>query len=410
MPKILKDTIKKIESKPSLKIFKKDKSKNYYCSFYVGFSKYKSGNKELSLKTGNVNDALKKAQQVYDETMKMLPTDRIILDFSKDIAQPFFKHRIRKYKDEKQKEGNENQGVREKLRYDNYIKMFFDKIDYKDHEALSNAITDLTNHLKKDNKTNNTISKYMSVLRMMFQKAQDMGVIKSIPDMPSLTIINKERESYFNEELNLITKRLQHHADNVSPKIVANGITTSLDYLGVKDFVNLCRSAGFRPGMQLLHIKNFQYSYITDKTNPTDPILKFVIFNTKTSPKHKLTCHPYFTKYIFPEIVSRYPNPQANDYLLFPNIKDRSKLYKKISKIFIRVSSELNLYHKNGTTRPLYSIRHTFISQRYNANAPLHVIARTSNNSEKVIRSHYLDQEDQMLINEHQSLFPQKKK
>ena len=410
MPKILKDTIKKIERKPSLKIFKKDKSKNYYCSFYVGFSKYKSGNKELSLKTGNVNDALKKAQQVYDETMRMLPTDRIILDFSKDIAQPFFKHRIRKYKDEKQKEGNENQGVREKLRYDNYIKMFFDKIDYKDHEALSNAITDLTNHLKKDNKTNNTISKYMSVLRMMFQKAQDMGVIKSIPDMPSLTIINKERESYFNEELNLITKRLQHHADNVSPKIVANGITTSLDYLGVKDFVNLCRSAGFRPGMQLLHIKNFQYSYIKDKTNPTDPILKFVIFNTKTSPKHKLTCHPYFTKYIFPEIVSRYPNPQANDYLLFPNIKDRSKLYKKISKIFIRVSSELNLYHKNGTTRPLYSIRHTFISQRYNANAPLHVIARTSNNSEKVIRSHYLDQEDQMLINEHQSLFPQKKK
>ena len=410
MPKILKDTIKKIERKPSLKIFKKDKSKNYYCSFYVGFSKYKSGNKELSLKTGNVNDALKKAQQVYDETMRMLPTDRIILDFSKDIAQPFFKHRIRKYKDEKQKEGNENQGVREKLRYDNYIKMFFDKIDYKDHEALSNAITDLTNHLKRDNKTNNTISKYMSVLRMMFQKAQDMGVIKSIPDMPSLTIINKERESYFNEELNLITKRLQHHADNVSPKIVANGITTSLDYLGVKDFVNLCRSAGFRPGMQLLHIKNFQYSYITDKTNPTDPILKFVIFNTKTSPKHKLTCHPYSTKYIFPEIVSRYPNPQANDYLLFPNIKDRSKLYKKISKIFIRVSSELNLYHKNGTTRPLYSIRHTFISQRYNANAPLHVIARTSNNSEKVIRSHYLDQEDQMLINEHQSLFPQKKK
>ena len=410
MPKILKDTIKKIERKPSLKIFKKDKSKNYYCSFYVGFSKYKSGNKEQSLKTGNVNDALKKAQQVYDETMKMLPTDRIILDFSKDIAQPFFKHRIRKYKDEKQKEGNENQGVREKLRYDNYIKMFFDKIDYKDHEALSNAITDLTNHLKKDNKTNNTISKYMSVLRMMFQKAQDMGVIKSIPDMPSLTIINKERESYFNEELNLITKRLQHHADNVSPKIVANGITTSLDYLGVKDFVNLCRSAGFRPGMQLLHIKNFQYSYIKDKTNPTNPILKFVMFNTKTSPKHKLTCHPYFTKYIFPEIVSRYPNPQANDYLLFPNIKDRSKLYKKISKIFIRVSSELNLYHKNGTTRPLYSIRHTFISQRYNANAPLHVIARTSNNSEKVIRSHYLDQEDQMLINEHQSLFPQKKK
>ena len=102
MPKILKETVKKIERKPSLKVYKKDHSKNYYCSFYVGFAQYKSGNKEQSLKTGNVNDALKKAQQVYDETMRLLPTDTIILDFSKDIAQPFFKHRIRKYKDEKQ--------------------------------------------------------------------------------------------------------------------------------------------------------------------------------------------------------------------------------------------------------------------------------------------------------------------
>ena len=76
-------------------------------------------------------------------------------------------------------------------------------------------------------------------------------------------------------------------------------------------------------------------------------------------------------------------------------------------KRLVRFSLE---YHKNGTTRPLYSIRHSFISQRYNANAPLHVIARSSNNSEKVIRSNYLDQEDQMLINEHKSLFPQKKK
>ena len=134
------------------------------------------------------------------------------------------------------------------------------------------------------------------------------------------------------------------------------------------------------------------------------------MFKTKTSPKHKLTCHPYFTKYIFPEIVNRHPNTSSEDYLLFPNRKDRKQLYKKISKIFIRVSSELGLYHKNGSTRPLYSIRHSFISQRYNANAPLHVIARSSNNSERVIKSNHLDQEDAMLVNEHNSLFPQKKK
>ena len=295
MPKILKDTIKKIERKPSLRIFKKDKSKYYYCSFYVGFAHFKSGNKEQSLKTSNVNDALKKAQQVYDQTMRLLPTDPIIFDFTKDIATPFFKHRIRKYRNEKGKDGNDNQGIREKKRYDNYIKMFFDKIDYNDNEAMNNAISDLTNNLKSDNKTNNTITKYMSILNMMFKKAQNQGVLKTIPDLPSLTVINKERESYFNDELNRITKRLQEHADMVVDKKLSKGLTTSQDYLGVKDFVNLCRSAGFRPGMQLLEIKNFQYSYITDKLNPKEKILKFVLFKTKTSPKHKLTCHPYFT-------------------------------------------------------------------------------------------------------------------
>ncbi len=68
---------------------------------------------------------------------------------------------------------DENQGVREKSRYNNYIKMFFDNVDYREHELLTNAVTDLTNHLKLDKKTDNTISKYMSVLNMMFKRAQN---------------------------------------------------------------------------------------------------------------------------------------------------------------------------------------------------------------------------------------------
>jgi len=397
MPKILKHTIKTFERKPSLRIFKKDHSKNYYCSFYVGTAHYKSGNKEQSLRTANVKDASKEAQELFNTVMRKLPTDKIKIDFDKDIAQPFFKTRIRKYT-LKGKSDDENQGVRERSRYNNYIKMFFDKTDYNDHEALSDAIGDLTNHLKLDKKTDNTISKYMSVLNMMFNRAKDMGVLRAIPDMPSLAIINNPRQSYFNEELNLITKRLQELFNEKEEK----------EYLEVKDYLNLIRSAGFRPGIQPLMIKNFQYSYLTDKNNPNEPILKFVLFNTKTSPKHSLTCHPYFTKNIFPEIVNRNPNSSADDYLLFPKVKNRKSLYQRISKIFIRVSSELGLYHRHGANRPLYSVRHTFISGRYNANAPLEVVARTANTSVKIVKRNYLDSEDTMMINEHRRLFPKK--
>ena len=401
MTKVLKDTIKKIERKPSLRIFKKDTSKNYYCSFYVGRDHMKSGTKELSLRTANVKDALKIAQETYDKTMRTLP-EVAIVDFEKDIAQPFFKVRVRKYT-LKGKVDNDNQGVRERSRYNNYIRMFFDKVDYRNQELLSNAVADLTNHLKLDNKTDNTISKYMSVLNMMFHRAQNQGVMKSLPDMPSLAIINKPRQSYFNEELNQITKRLQELSDETKN-------TNAKEFLEVKDYLNLIRSAGFRPGIQPLMIKNFQYSYLTDKENPSEPILKFVLFNTKTSPKHTLTCHPYFTKNIFPEIVSRNPNSKAEDYLLFPKIKNRKSLYARISKLFVRVSSELGLYHRHGENRPLYSVRHTFISGRYNANAPLEVVARSSNTSVKIVKKNYLDNEDTMMINEHKRLFPKKKK
>ena len=81
MPKILKHTIKTFDRKPSLRIFKKDHSKNYYCSFYVGTAHYKSGNKEQSLRTPNVKDASKEAQELFNNVMRTLPTDKIKIEY-----------------------------------------------------------------------------------------------------------------------------------------------------------------------------------------------------------------------------------------------------------------------------------------------------------------------------------------
>ena len=218
--------------------------------------------------------------------------------------------------------------------------------------------------------------------------------------MPSLKIVNQARGSYFNEELNLINRKLEEEFKTTKDK----------EYLEIKDYINLIRSAGFRPGIQPLMIKNFQYQFLTDKENPNEPILQFTLFNTKTSPRHKLTCHPYFTKNIFPEILKRTEKRSSEDYLLFPNEKDRQKLYNRISKVFVRISKELDLYYRNGQSCPLYSIRHTFISNRYNSGTPLEVIAKSSNTSAKMIQKHYLDNEDRMMIEEHKRLFPTKDK
>ena len=80
-------------------------------------------------------------------------------------------------------------------------------------------------------------------------------------------------------------------------------------------------------------------------------------------------------------------------------------MYERIRKNFTRISSELGLYVRNDATRPLYSIRHIFIKQRYDQDAPLQVITRHSNNSPEVIQSNYLDESNEMLVSEHKKLF-----
>jgi len=397
MPKINKKTIVIFPRIPSLKIYQFTNGTNYFCNFYVGTKVLKSGNKELSLKTKNINEAKVKAKQVYYDFFNS-PDSKIQNDinFDLEIAQPFFKHRIRHYRN---KNPDSVQGQREKQRYENYIGKFFEDIDYRNIEELDDAIEELKENLKQDDKTDNTISKYFNILSLMFRKALENNVLSKMPYFPPLKVVNQVRHSYHNDELNLINRKLDSEFKRTEDKF----------YLHMKDYINLIRSAGFRPGIEPLKVKNFQCKYVLNRETKENDILSITLFNTKTKPKHRLFCHPFFTKNIYPEILSRNPNTTPEDYLLFPHTdENKKKIYQKIGKAFTRISKELNLYYRGGSTRPLYSIRHTFAKNNYVANAPLSVIAKQMNTSEKMLHSNYLDDDDIMLSEEYNKMYPKK--
>jgi hypothetical protein len=286
--------------------------------------------------------------------------------------------------------------LREQKRYENYIKKFFEDIDYRNIDELDDAIEELKVNLKQDELTDNTISKYFNILSLMFRKAVDNNVLNKMPYFPPLKIVNQVRHSYQNEELNLINRKL----DNEYKR------TGEMFYLHMKDYINLIRSAGFRPGIEPLKVKNFQCQFVLNRQTNQKDILSVTLFNTKTKPKHRLFCHPFFTKNIYPEIVKRNPNSSPEDYFLFPNLEEnRRKIYQRISKTFTRLSKELNLYYRSGSTRPLYSIRHTFAKNNYIANAPLSVIAKQMNTSEKMLHSAYLDDDDILLSEEYNKMY-----
>ncbi len=396
MPKINNKTIFKFERIP-VRVFQFDNSKNYFVRYYIGRQKGASGgNKDRTLKTTNIKIAKAKAKEIYFEYLNNPTPKEKEISFDIDIAQPFFRYRIRHYKN---KNPDSTQGTREKMRYDNYIKKFFEDVDYRNIEELDDSIEELKENLKQDDKTDNTISKYFNILSLMFRRAVENNVLSKMPYFPPLKVVNQVRHSYHNEELNLINRKLDSEFKRTKEKF----------YLHMKDYVNLIRSAGFRPGIEPLKVKNFQCQFVLNrKTNQKD-ILAITLFNTKTKPKHRLFCHPFFAKNIYPEILSRNPQPSPEDYLLFPHSdENRRKIYQKISKIFTRISKELNLYYRGGTTRPLYSIRHTFAKNNYVANAPLSVIAKQMNTSEKMLHSAYLDDDDILLSEEYNKMYSKK--
>ena len=276
MPKIKKDTIKKFPQTASLKIFKFENSKNYYCSFYVGTHFTKSGNVEKSLKTQNVNDATKLAKQEFEKHhIENKDNVKKEYDFTNDIAKPYIKMRLRKYKSQT---GKKNLGERDSQKYFNYMEKYFENIDYRNNTIVEETIEDLVENLRMDNKSDSTISKYTVVLSNMFNHAIKNSVVNHKPEMPKLKIISQQRPSYFNDELNLISKKLYEEYER----------TEDVEYLEIKDYINLIRSAGFRPGLEPLRIKRFQYRFINDEENPSNDEEKVESNDGETLPTREI--------------------------------------------------------------------------------------------------------------------------
>ena len=394
MPKIDKTTLKKI---PRLKIsiYKYENKNTYFCKFYVGKIHYKSGYKEIGLRTKNINEAISKANtefKIWFSEHKDTTTKKDS-NIDLDIAQPYLRFKIRKYKHKTHLKNNE-QGERDSSKW-NYLKPFFEDIDYKDMETVEQIINDeILLSLQEDGRSGSTINKYFSVLTQMFKRAKDKGKINYIPDTPTQQVINTPREPYENNELNLINNRCKKEYEK----------TKEMYFLECKDYFNLLRSAGFRPGLEPLNMKRSDYEFIKDRDNPETDILKFTVRNTKTKPIHYPIANDFFTKHIFPEILNRHSNLKDDDYLLFPFIKDRKTLKNKTGKTFTRFSKDLNLYYYKGGTRPLYSIRHTYATEQWKKGTVIEDISKLMNTSPRMVMSVYLGNSDEALIKLHKRI------
>lgn len=391
MPKIDKKSVKKFPNCDTLRIFKYENSKMFHCSFYVSESYSKNHMFSKSLKTSNYKDATILAKKLYKEFDKDAVVKQVSeIDFDRDIAKPYFAMRLKKYLSKNTPQYAE----KEKNRYEKFMKPFFENIDYRNQDALETAIEEVVYELRKNNIKDTTISKYINTLSLMFQKSFKSRKIEILPDLPTMKRINEERPMYFPREMKLIINAFKEEYRNTEDPF----------YDETADYISLCRSSPIRPGLEPLRIKRFQCSLLNDSEYPF-PKLK-IFLKTKTKERHLLPVHPEFTNQVYiPRMMPRYSNMNADEYLFYPNEINRNKLYERIRKNFRRISTNLNLYYFNEKERPLYSIRHMFITQRYNKDIPIDVIADTASTSVDVVKSNYLEYDDTTFLKQEKRLF-----
>jgi len=383
MSKLLKKI--KVPNCASATIFKRERSKYWQIRFYVTTGYSKNGVHQESLKTENQRDALNKAKEIYRTfDFDKQKENAIKTTFFRSIALPFLTRRIKKFTFQKPDE-KKNNGHKDFERYKNEIDETIGLIDYRNIDELTDGIQELVSKLKTRKLKDTTISKYMNIVSLICNDAIIRGHLKGKPTIPTMQRINEERPPYFPKEVRQITLELINEYKRTEDSF----------YDEMSDYINFLRSIDLRPGKEPLMIKMNQ-CMIINNTEQKDQVLMITLPYTKTKRKHSLTVNPNFIKEIYFNKVLPRHNRQDDDYLFFPNEKNREKLVERIRKNFVRISRELGLYYFNNKPRPLYSIRHMNFTERYKKGISMDKIANMGNTSPEMLRKNYITPHNQV--------------
>ena len=367
-----------IKNCDTLRIFKRERSKFWYCKFYIGKDeKTKSGMFDCSLKTINQKEAVKLAKELWKNTPRVEVQERPVQlnHMCSDIFSKFFKFAKRS-----QKEIN---------MYQNYIDPIMGNIDVRKTDDLITSIDEVKQSCLDRELKGKTIKKYINIVSLGLGYAQERSLLNKRPKMPSIDISDSEdRPALEQKEIKQIVERF-----TLEGKEFAHDKDKEF-YYECADLLNFMRSVPVRPGKEPLKIKNKDCSVLEHIKYKGEKVLHINLKDTKTKKKHELTVSPEFYNQVYTQSMKqRNANSKYDDYLFFPKEMNRDKLYERIRKNFRRITDLLDLtFNELGQLRTLYSIRHSFFEQRHKMGASMDSLSVMGNTSNEMLRKHYIKQ------------------
>ena len=396
MPKILKQKkLKRVKAT----IFKYDKkSKFYYVRFWVCNGYKLNGCHTQSLKVSEERLAEKEAEKVFknfdfkteieNNKKKINKSKR---DYDKEIAIPYFKSRELE---------NPKRNRKEQGQYNNEMKEILQSIDYSNPSEVDDAVKQIFYNLSMKDKAVATQRNYKIILTNQMNKALKNNKVPFdvIPDFPKLKGKGLRRLSYLPKEKKQIRNRFRDEYR----------ITEDIFFDETADLLSICEAGGFRSGLELLRVRRNNIGWVNDPDNE-NPVMKITLLQTKKE-RHTMTVADWYRDDVYPKVLNRHLNCNELDYLFFPKVENREKLFDRIRRNFERLSDDLDLFVKEGQNRPIYVYRHSFISGRRKKGVDANVVALNSNTSVQMINQHYQDMSDDHLLEIHNKLFPERKR
>ena len=398
MPKILKQ--KQLKRIPA-KIFKyENKSKFYYVRFWVCKGYTLNGCHTQSLKVSEERLAEKEAIKVFKNfdfkseiEKNKNKKHKSKRSYFKDIATPYFKSR---------ELVNPQRNKKEQGQFNNEMKDILERIDYTNPSEVDDAITEIFYNLNEKGKAVATQRNYKIILSNQMNKALKNNNIQFdvVPEFPKLTGRGVKRVGYQPKERKIIRERFREETR----------ITEDNSYDEMADYLSTCESSsGARPGLELLRVRRNHIGFINDP-HSEKPVIKMRLLQTKKQ-EHTFTLADWWRDEVYPRIINRHPNCNELDYLFFPKVENREKLFERIRKNFVRLADDVDLYElPDGRKRPIYVYRHSFITGRRKKGVNAEVLALHSNNSPTMINKHYSVLTDDHLLDIHNQVFPERKK
>jgi len=399
VPKVLKQ--KKL-TRVSATIFKyQNKSKFYYVRFWVCKGYKQNGCHTQSLKVSEERLAIKEAEKVFKDfdfktalDSNQQKINKSKRDYHRDIAIPYFKSR---------ELDNHNRNKKEKGQYTNEMKEILQSIDYSNPTEVDDAIKEIFFNLSEKGKAVATMRNYKIILTNQMNRALKNNKIPFdvMPDFPKLKGKGLKRNGYEPKEKKQIRNRFKDESR----------ITEDMFYDEVADYLStLDAGGGARPGLELLRVRRNNIGFINDPSNPKQPVLKMTLLTTKKD-RHTYTLADWWRDDVYPRILNRHSNCNDLDYLFFPKVENREKIFERIRKNFERLSNDLGLFiDSDNQNRPIYTYRHSFISSKRNKGVDANVVALHSNTSVQMINAHYDNQTDGRLLEIHNQLHPERKR